>query len=532
MRVVNTEEMKAIEKATIEGMGFDESLILENVGLESASFIEDTFLQDASYGELIVLVGKGSNGADGLAIARHLVNRGHSVRAFLLFSPEEFGEELNKQLKFARHFGVKVSEVRDTDQLESYFTQAAEEFFVIDAILGLGFRPPLSNYLFDVVNLMNEYASILVSVDVPTGINGDNGAMSGNALKADFTIAVGRPKVCHYVGEGAQHTGRLVVVDGGLPLSALEGGDKFLLSTYEVSAQLKLRDKFAHKNTFGHCLIVGGSQGLTGAPMMASMAALKAGTGLVTASTWEDCYPEMCSRISPEIMTGLIPTEEDDVEDIIRELKRWNSIVIGPGLGKGERSRRTVLNLLNNFSGPVVVDADAINVLNITEDAQVLAQRKWPTILTPHIGEFASFAGIEKDMVLENPLGYLKSLVDKTNCCILMKGACSYLGLPNGEIFINYFPNDGMASGGSGDVLAGIIGGLLAQSPMEVKSSAMFADKSVVYDAIKLALTAHTLSGKYAAKKSGARSMTAGSLIDHLGDAFNEIENFGTIEES
>lgn len=524
MRVVNTEEMKKIEKITMEEMGFSEGLILENVGQSGADFIEASFLKEFYPGEIIVLVGKGNNGSDGLAIGRHLANKGYSVRAFLLFSEDEFGDELNRQLGFAKKFGVKVNEVRDTDQLESYFTQTQDEFFVIDAILGLGFRPPLSNYLFDVVNLVNQYASLLIAVDVPTGISGDNGAMSGNAMKADFTMAVGLPKVCHYVGDGATHTGQLVTLNAGFPLDILVGGDKFVLKDFDVAAALKTRDKFAHKNSFGHCLIVGGSPGLTGAVIMSSMAALKVGTGLVTASTWDESYPEMCTRIIPEVMTGLIPTEKEDVEEIIRELKRWDSIVIGPGLGRGEKARDTVLKVLNHFAGPVVVDADAIRVLNIDEDAQVLAQRKWPTLLTPHIGEFADFAKTEKEKVLDNPMEYLRTVVDKTNSCILMKGACSYLGLPNGEIYINYFPNDGMASGGSGDVLAGILGGLLAQSPMEVKSSAMFANRSVVYDAIKLGLTAHTLAGKHAAIKEGPRAMTAGSLISNLGEAFKELE--------
>lgn len=382
------------------------------------------------------------------------------------------------------------------------------------------------------VNLVNEYSSVLVSVDVPTGISGDNGAMSGNAIEADFTLGVGLPKVCHYVGEGAIHTGVLAVIDAGFPSHLVEGGDKFVLSADHVSAELIARDKFAHKNTFGHCLVVGGSHGMTGAVMMASQAALKVGTGLVTASTWEECYPELCSRIIPEIMTGLIPTEQDDVDDIIRELKRWDSIVIGPGLGRGARARETVLKVLNHFAGPVVVDADAIRVLRIDEDAEVLAQRKWPTILTPHMGEFADFARTEKEKVLENPMEYLKTMVDRTNCCILMKGACSYLGLPNGEIHINYFPNDGMASGGSGDVLAGILGGLLAQSPMEVKSSAMFANKEIVYEALKLGIVSHTLAGKHAVENEGARAMTAGSVISHLKHAFKELQEreFGGLE--
>ena len=257
---------------------------------------------------------------------------------------------------------------------------------------------------------------------------------------------------------------------------------------------------------------------------MASMAALKVGTGLVTASTWEECYPELCSRIVPEVMTGLIPTEKADVDDIIKELARWDSIVLGPGLGRGPRARSTVLKVLNHFAGPVIVDADAIRVLNIEEDAEILSARKWPTILTPHMGEFADFMKADKEKVLENPMEYLKNLVERTNSCILLKGACSFLGLPSGEVYINYFPNDGMASGGSGDVLSGILGGLLAQSPMQVRSSAMFADKSIVYESLKLGIAAHTLAGKYAAQTHGARAMTAGSLIESLSRAFKEIE--------
>lgn len=524
MRVVSSEEMKAIEVLTTQDMGFGEARIIENVGGNAAEFIENRFLREHEYSEIIVFVGKGYNGANGLCIARHLTNKGYRVRAFLLFSEDEFGPVIKEQLNFARHFGVKINSISDTEQIESYFTQTQDEFLVLDAILGMGFIPPLSNYLFDVVNLINDHATIIVSVDVPTGVAGDNGQVNGNAIKADFTMGIGLPKLCHYVGDGAEQTGSLVIIEAGFPYKTLVGGDKQLLSIHDAADNLKQRDKFGHKNSFGHCLVVGGSPGLTGAVIMASLAALKVGTGLVTASTWKESYAELCSRIPPEVMTGLIPTAKEAVDDIIRELNRWNSIVLGPGLGRDMKSRQLVLNVLNHFAGPVIVDADAIRVLNLEEDDRVLAQRKWPTILTPHMGEFADFAKIKKDDVLDNPMEYLRKLVDRTNCCILLKGACSYLGLPNGEIFINYFPNDGMASGGSGDVLSGILGGLLAQSPMKVETSSMFANKKVVYDALKLGIVVHTLSGKHASIKEGPRSMTAMSLVDHLTDAFTELE--------
>ena len=524
MRVVSSNEMREIEQHTINEIGFHEGLIIENIGSTGADFIETEFLQEAQYGEIVFLVGQGNNGSDALAVARHLKNRGHTVRAFMMFPKDDCNEELVRQAELARNFGVKFSEIRSTEQLLSYFTQTQDEYLVIDGIIGIGLRLPLSNYLFDITNIVNDHASILVSMDIPTGVCADSGAISGNAMDADFTMTVGLPKTGLYIGDGAKHAGEVVVLDGGFPNELLAGGDKALLTKDSVVSLYGPRNKFAHKNSFGHCLIVGGSPGLAGALIMASRAALKVGTGLVTASTWKESYPELCSRSIPEIMTGLIPTDRPGVDVIIKELSRWDSIVIGPGLGRGEQARNTLMEVLNHFAGPVVVDADALRVLDLKEDGQVIAQRNWPTILTPHMGEFADLVGVETTQVLENPLGYLKELIDQLNCCVVLKGSCTYVGFPSGEIYINYFPNDGMASGGSGDVLAGMLGGLLAQYPMEVKSSSIFADKSVVYNAVKLGVVAHTLAGKYAVGKLGARSMTAGSIIEHLSDAFFELE--------
>ena len=242
MRVVSSEEMKAIESLTTQDMGFGEARIIENVGGNAAEFIENRFLLENDFSEIIVFVGKGYNGANGLCIARHLTNKGYSVRAFLLFSESEFGPVITEQLNFARHFGVKVNSIDDTEQIESYFTQTQDEFLVIDAILGMGFNPPLSNYLFDVVNLINDYATIVVSVDAPTGVAGDNGRVNGNAIHADYTMAIGLPKLCHYVGDGAEHTGKLVVIEAGFPYKTLVGGDKQLLSANDCIENLKRRD--------------------------------------------------------------------------------------------------------------------------------------------------------------------------------------------------------------------------------------------------------------------------------------------------
>lgn len=524
MRVVTTEEMKAIENVAMSELGFSESLIVENVGMRGADFLQEVLAGEMEWSEIILLIGRGNNGADALAIGRHLVSRGHRVRAFLLFPDEDSTPELQTQAKLADGFGVKVTEVKNIDQLTSYFTQTASNYLVVDGVLGTGFRLPLSQYLFEVFNLVNEYSTITVSVDIPSGVEAEHGEVSSAAIRADYTLAIGLPKTGHFIASGAQYSGDVVTLDAGLPQKLLTGGNTFLLSPEELTSYYHGRDRFAHKNTFGHALVVGGSQGLCGALIMAASAALKVGTGLVTAATWSRSYGEVVSRIPPEIMTGLIPVQKEDVDSILKNFDRYDTVVVGPGMGRSSDTRRVVLEVLNHYAGPVVVDADAIKVLSLKDDHEVFRRRKAPTILTPHMGEFAGFSGLSVEEVTSRPIQCLRELVDQTNSSIVMKGPTTYLGFPNGEVYINYFPNDGMASGGSGDVLAGIIGGLLAQLPDERRTSQMFEDKKRYYDAICAAVAAHTLAGKIARDALGARAMTALSIVDHLSHAFKELD--------
>lgn len=531
MRVVTTSEMREIEQTVMDTFKFSGSHIIENVGFSGANLLEETVLGDFDIDEVVILVGRGNNGADALAIGRQLCNRSYSVRALLLYPGEEMGDEVKRQLDLAYDFGAKVTEIRKADELESFFSQTQSKNLVIDGIIGNGLRLPLPNQLFDIVNVINRYSYVTVAIDIPTGICSDTGALSGNAIEADMTLTVGLPKTGHFIGDGAAHSGNLVLVDAGFPLKVLEGGNKFLLGLNSLLSFYEKRSVFAHKNTFGHTLVVGGSDGMTGAVMLSSAAALNVGSGLVTATTWEKNYPEMCSRIQAEVMTGHIPGLQGDQEQAIKELKSFDAVVVGPGLGRGERAREVVLKILNHFAGPVVVDADALRVLDIEKDRELLSQRKGITVLTPHIGEFADFVRADKKSVVEKPLEHLKTLIDKTRCCVLLKGAASYLGLPNGEIYINYSPNDGMATAGSGDVLSGIMGGLLAGVPLEQKRSSMFKDGEAFFNALKLGLMIHTISGEEATKKVGSRSVSASLIASSVGDAFANLDSYFYPEE-
>ncbi|MEX0798093.1 MAG: NAD(P)H-hydrate dehydratase [Bacteriovoracaceae bacterium] len=525
MRIVDINEMKEIENLAGEEYQFDERLIIENVGSRGAEIIKKKILNNSHASGIIFLIGRGNNGADGLAIARHLTSLGYSARAFLLFPKENRTEELNAQLQMAKAFGVKINRIEDIDQLSSYCSQLAGNIIFIDAVFGTGVRLPLSNFLYEVIDFVNTNSSYTISVDIPSGVEGDTGFIQGKAVNADLTLAVGLPKLGYYEADGVRLVGEVEVMDVGFPRELLTKGNKFLLRLEDVIDPANRRDKFADKKVFGHALCIGGSHGLTGALVMASQAALKVGAGVVTAVTWEPQYREMIERLIPEVMTGYVPLDTARWPNLIKNLNKYSSIVIGPGLARSTRARRLVLEVLNNFNGPVVLDADAINVLKLEEDKNVFTMRNAPTVLTPHLGEFARFYGVEYQELERRPVEYLKSLVDQINCSVILKGPCTYLGFSDGNVFFNYYPNDGMATGGVGDVLAGVLGGLLGQDPELKDASVTLSERYEIFNqTIGLAVLAHTMSGHFAAEKLGVRAMTALSLADYFPQTFQELE--------
>lgn len=528
MKIVNTMEMKEIEELAYRG-GMTDQLIIENVGIRGADFIENKILKNREVGEIVVLVGRGNNGADGLAIARHLVHRGHHARAFMLFPESDCKGDLLTQLKMSKSFGVKVSETFDVEELSSYLTQAQSESLVIDAILGTGVRLPLSNFLFDVITLVNQYASITVAIDSPSGLHGDSGAISSIAIDADYTLAIGLPKIGYYIAQGPVHCGEIEVIDAGIPHELFNKGDKHLLDLPLIKSMWQKRDPFAHKNSYGHLLVIGGSEGLIGAPIMAAHSAAKVGTGLVTVATWHSQYVELSARVNPEVMTAVIPERDEKIESVLSNLDRFQAIVIGPGLGRAPKAREALLKILNFYSGPLIIDADAINAINLKEDLSLLQMRKSPTILTPHIGEFARLLDLTTNDILTSPVTYLKNFVEQTGCALVLKSSCTLIGTPLSDLYVNYYPNDGLAKGGTGDTLAGIIGGMIATAFVSEKKSRGTNEHRPVYDALSVSVGIHSLAGLLAAKKVGVRSMSASDITNHLGEIFLKLDERDTL---
>lgn len=525
MRIVTQKEMKELEKVAQTTYHFPEKLIIENVALLGAKAIVAKLGPEIHFGELIFMIGKGFNGGSGLAIARHLASMGYETRAFLLFEEKDCSLEVKDQLKIAKSYGVRTAHIDEISVLEGYFQQNSAPKIIIDAIFGTGVRLPLSHFLYDVINLINQEKAYTISLDIPTGVEGDSGLIQGNAIVADLTLAVALPKLGYYQADGARLVGEVEVIPSGLPKQIIDNnGDKFLIDKDLKNNLPPARNKFGDKKLFGHTLVIGGSHGLTGALVMTSTAALKVGAGLVTASTWEPQYNEFLARLAPEVMTGFVPNDQAKWTKVIKDLEKYDSIVIGPGLGRSLRSRALVLEILNNFSGPVVLDADAINVLNIKDDGEVFKLRNAPTLMTPHFGEFARFTGIPFEDVQKEPYHYLKETIERINCSVILKGPCTYLGFPNGKTYFNFSPNDGMATGGVGDVLAGILGGLIGQEANLKKRDSLYNIYENLNRTILLGVLIHTWSGKFAAEKFGVRPMSATSLIEAFPEAFKALD--------
>lgn len=527
MRIVTQKEMKELEKVAQTQFHFPEKLIIENVALLGAKAIINKLGTDLEYGELIFLIGKGFNGGTGLAIARHLASMGYSSRAFVLFDAKTLSGEVQEQLKTAETYGVKLSFIEDVGTLEAYFQHNSAPKIIVDAIFGTGVKLPLSNFIYEVIHFINQEKAYTIALDIPTGVEGDSGHIQGNAIQADLTLAVGLPKLGYYQADGARLVGEVEIISSGLPQQIIKkGGDKFLIDEDLKDDLPQSRNKFGDKKLFGHTLVIGGSHGLTGALVLASTAALKAGAGLVTAATWEPQYQEFMSRLAPDVMTGFIPLDTAKWGRLIRDLEKYDSIVIGPGLARSTRSRKLVLEILNNFSGPVVLDADAINVLSLKEDAEVFRMRSAPTIMTPHFGEFSRFSGIPFEEVQREPYFHLKEVIEQVNCSIILKGPCTYLGFANGKTYFNFFPNDGMATGGVGDVLAGILGGLIGQEANLKKRDSLYNLYENLNRTILLGVLIHTWAGKAAAERMGVRPMSATNLIESFPEAFKQLEEF------
>ncbi len=518
LRICTNQEMRSLDKIAETEMGIGPVLLMENAGRAASEIIVKEYPSAGVEGEIIVFAGKGNNAGDAFVVARQLLGLGRKVRVFHLIPGQDYKGATAENFKILQRMKAKLTHIAEAQELEAFLSQSRAPELAIDGIIGTGLKGDLEGHFYDVVELINRNFDQIVSLDIPTGVSGDSGQVQGIAIEASLTISFGFPRLGHFLPPGATYRGKLVNVDISLPHRFSVEGDKFLLQAKTVAKKIVRRDRYAHKNTFGHVLLVGGSPGRTGAISMAARAALRTGVGLATVATWSDSMGNLVARLPEEAMTLMIPEGERNYDRYADQLNQFSSIVMGPGMGNRPDSKRLVELLLGYYQGPIVLDADALNLMAEHQMHALCQNRKAPVVLTPHPGEMARLLRCSKQNVIEDPIGSLKKAVDLTHSVVLLKGAATLLFSPEEVMYLNHFPNSGMATAGSGDVLAGMIGALLAQGLQG-------------FDAAQVGVYLHSLAGACAARKESSRGMIAGDIIRNIPGAYLELQKVHGEEE-
>jgi hydroxyethylthiazole kinase-like uncharacterized protein yjeF len=525
MKVVTAAEMREIDRMATDECGIAGIVLMERAGLAVTGRIKELFGRK----NVIVVCGNGNNGGDGLAIARNLHNEGWEASVIITSKPGDFKGDALSQYKTAVACGVKIHSAETfLSRPSSLLTRHS---IIVDAILGTGLQRKISGRLADVIELINRSGLPVVSVDIPTGISSDDGQLMGTAVRAAYTVTFGLPKRGHVLYPGAEYTGRLFIDAIGFPgrLLMSESLPVELLEKDAVSALIRRRNAISHKGDYGHVLLVAGSRGKTGAALMAGRACLRAGAGLVTIGVPESLAPVFQSRVTEEMILGL-PDRGDGTlsakaaETILDFLGgRADLLAIGPGIGVSADSRKLMETLIKSSRSTMVIDADGINALQ--GEKGILLQARAGIILTPHPGEMARLLqekkgkghgarGKEQKRTATGILDIEKDRISiairfakETGTHLVLKGVPTVVGTEDGRAYINPTGNPGMATAGTGDVLTGMIAGLLGRTRDRLA-------------ACLLGVYLHGLAGDIAASEKGHDALIATDIIDAIPSAF------------
>ncbi len=490
-------------------------VLMENAGRQVAG-VAATFLQRIGGRKVSIICGKGNNGGDGLVAARYLHNRGYKVRVFLLTRFDELTGDALANYRICGQLGIDIQEVDEKYLPKLRFSLSLTDL-IIDAMLGTGVTGAPRGLVKQVIDLVNDVEKTVLSVDVPSGLDAATGAVPGACVRANMTVTLAAPKVGLLVYPGAGYVGELFVADIGIPPKVLESaGRGTVIDASLVKSVLPVRPADGHKGTFGHLLILAGSPGLTGAAAMAAEAALRTGVGLVTVGVPQSLNDILEVKLT-EAMTIPLPETADHTLSIealpviLEKMDRVDAIVIGPGLSRNPSTGQLVEALLQELSCPVVLDADG---LNLAAGLGLLPRRgssSCPLVITPHPGEMARLMGCSTAEVQGNRVAIARRAAENFSCTAVLKGAGTVVAAANGDFWVNTTGNVGMATGGTGDVLSGIIGGLLAAGvePSEAACGGVYV---------------HGLAGDTAARYRGRISLIAGDLIETLSEVWQAIE--------
>lgn len=518
MKILTAAEMREVDRLTTEKYGVPGLTLMESAGKSVADFIQLQF-PNLNRRRILVLCGKGNNGGDGFVTARHLQHNGASVSAYLFGDPHDVKGDAATNLERWR----KIEEPIIAAQLsESTVPKLQRGDIIVDALLGTGIRGPVEGQLAKIISEINRHPAgcTVVAVDIPSGLNADTGEASGPVIHADYTVTFTAPKLGLVLRDGPAYTGALAVHEIGSPASLIDetGKSKLLWSEAPDFAKFSSRRKASgHKGDYGHALIVSGSVGKSGAAVMAGTASLRAGAGLVTVATPEPVLPIIAAH-TPEIMTEpLAATVAGTISERCLEGSLFSKILegkrvlgIGPGLTTQQETQQFVRSVVRSRETAIILDADGLNAF--AGRAAEVKNPKGLLALTPHPGEMARLLGCSTKDVQANRIEIaLKAAID-WNAYVVLKGYQTVIAAPDGRAWINSTGNPGMATGGTGDVLTGMLAGLTAQYGAESWP-----------ETLAFGVYLHGLAGDIAYAETGGAPLMATDLIRCLPRAFRQF---------
>ncbi len=467
MHLVTAEEMREMDRRTIEEFGLPARLLMENAGRGTARVLLEKF-PDISGKRIGVLAGRGNNGGDGFVAARYLSQRGACVTVYLLTEKSRLTGHAADNFHLLSPLGIQVREVVDQTAFDGICAELAHQQVLVDAILGTGLSAEVKGLLRSVIEFVNAAGRPVVSVDIPSGLHADTGQPCGCCIRASATATFAFPKIGHALMPGASLSGELHVIDIGIPAHIVEavGPRQHLLNCKTLQEYIKPRREDTHKGKTGHVLIVAGSTGKTGAAALCALSALRAGAGLVTLGIPESVNPSMEPQVL-EVMTAPLPetgggVHSDSAFDVIMKLlSDKQCLAMGPGMGTAAETKALVHRLIQESPVPIVVDADGLNCL--AGHMTVLKKKKAEIVLTPHPGEMARLINATPGEVQADRVSCARRFAEKYSLHLVLKGARTVIAHPDGQVHVNPTGNPGMASAGMGDVLTGIIAGFIAQ---------------------------------------------------------------------
>ncbi len=517
MKIVTADQMAAIDRYAIDTMGIPGEQLMEAAGKTVARIAHRYTGKIFKPRNMLFFVGKGNNGGDALVAARYLL-REHpdiNISVVVLASPDSLsGDALENYRKLAQLAPDVFIHAETLEQLLEVKPLGQKAHLIIDGIFGTGFRGAPHGHMGEAIFFINSLHKPVLSIDIPSGLNGSTGKVEKMAVKASLTVTFGLPKTGLLLLDGPAYAGRISVVDIGFPDAAVASVESKLhyLEWKHLRSKLPLRPVDSHKGTFGHLLVLAGSVGLTGAAMLASNAAMRAGCGMVTLGCPESVNV-ICETNLIEVITAPLPetdahtldlTASEHIFDIIRK-RKCSALLIGPGLGRHERTTQLVGDIIKHSSLPLIIDADALNSLS-DSSPHVLLRAAQPVIITPHPAELSRLLGVTVADIQADRLKYSMQCATQYGVITILKGCNTIIATPESDIYINPTGNTGLATAGTGDVLAGLIGSFLVQGMDPV-------------DAACTAVYVHGKAADLVGHFIGARSLIASDLIKYLPDA-------------